>query len=279
MKFSKPILVSIAFLANAALISAVLTAGLRQAVPAESPPGQDESPKKQLHGVLSSARLAPPLRGMPRRVRFSSDGEYLFIQLESGIYILNRHPLEIRTWISAPDILPARFSADSKTLILATRSLTITRWNLADNRKLDERILKTQDGCLGSELSIHGELAACLDPSLALELYRTDTGERVFAEPAFSDQEKMAAGIVSTFEIVPRNEGTTAYAEPLGTARFTHSRFWQIRNYSAFVSCSHPKPAFSLCSIVSTGAWSAWTSTRGEKSAAQESLRIVGTRR
>jgi hypothetical protein len=153
---------------------------------------------------------------MPRRVRFSSDGEYLFIQLESGIYILNRHPLEIRTWIHAPDIVPARFSADSKTLILATRSLTITRWNLADNRKLDERILKTRDGCLGSELSIHGELAACLDPSLALELYRTDTGERVFAEPAFSDQEKMAAGIVSTFEIVPRNEGTTAYAEPLG---------------------------------------------------------------
>ena len=223
MKFSKPILVSIAFLANVALISAVLVAGLRPAVPAESPPGQDESPKKQLHGVLSSARLAPPLRGMPRRVRFSSDGEYLFIQLESGIYILNRHPLEIRTWISAPDILPARFSADSKTLVLATRSLVITRWNLADNRKLDERILKTRDGCLGSELSIHGELAACLDPSLVLELYKTDAGERVFAEPAFTDQEKMAAGIEfvprtegnAYAEFVPRNEGT-AYAEPLG---------------------------------------------------------------
>ena len=175
---------------------------------------QATQPQEQLHGVLSSARLAPPLRGMPRRVRFSSDGEYLFIQLESGIYILNRHPLEIRTWIYAPDILPARFSADSKTLVLATRSLVITRWNLADNRKLDERILKTRDGCLGSELSIHGELAACLDPSLALELYRTDTGERVFAEPAFSDQEEMAAGILST-GFVPRNEGT-AYAEPLG---------------------------------------------------------------
>jgi len=223
MKFSKPILVSIAFLANVALISAVLAAGLRQAVPAESSAGQDKSPKKQLHGVLSSARLAPPLRGMPRRVRFSSDGEYLFIQLESGIYILNRHPLEIRTWIYAPDILPARFSADSKTLVLATRSLVITRWNLADNRKLDERILKTRDGCLGSELSIHGELAACLDPSLTLELYRTDTGERVFAEPAFSDEEKMAAGIASSETkgagyypwMVPRNEGT-AYPEPLG---------------------------------------------------------------
>ena len=187
------------------------------------PPSKAAQPPEQLHGVLSSARLTPPLRGMPGRVRFSSDGEYLFVQLESGICILSRHPLEIRTWIYAPDILPARFSADSKTLVLATRSLVITRWNLVDNRKLDERILKTRDGCLGSELSIHGELAACLDPSLTLELYRTDTGERVFAEPAFSDEEKMAAGIASIETkgagcypwMVRRNEGTP-YAEPLG---------------------------------------------------------------
>ncbi len=142
MKFSKPILVSIAFLANAALISAVLTAGLRQAVPTESSAGQDKSPKEQLHGVLSSARLTPPLRGLPSQVRFSSDGDYLLVQLESGIYILNRRPLEVRTWIHAPDVLSARFSADSKTLILATRSLAITRWNLADNQRVDERILK-----------------------------------------------------------------------------------------------------------------------------------------
>ena len=215
MKFSKPILVSIAFLANVALISAVLAAGLRPAVPAESPPGQDESPKKQLHGVLSSARLAPPLRGMPRRVRFSSDGEYLFIQLESGIYILNRHPLEIRTWISAPDILPARFSADSKTLILATRSLAITRWNLADNQRVDERILKKPDDlCIASELSPNGDLAVCLDPSLALELYRTDTGERVLGEQVFTDQAKLAAGLVSV-GLIPRYQGTP-YAEPFG---------------------------------------------------------------
>jgi hypothetical protein len=97
---------------------------------------------------------------------------------------------------------------------LATRGLAITRWNLADNRRLDERILKAQDGCLDSELSLHGELAACLDPSLALELYRTDTGERVFAEQAFSDQEKLAAGVVS-IGFIPRNE-RTAYAEPFG---------------------------------------------------------------
>jgi hypothetical protein len=216
VSFSRPILAGGSSPLNSlATVGALLAATLRLSggPAAES---QATLPPEQLHGVLSRARLSPPLRGMPHQIRFSPDGKYLLVQLESGLYVLNRRPLETQTWIYAPDILRARFSADSKTLILATRSLTITRWNLADNRKLDERILKAQDGCLGSELSIHGELAACLDPSLALELYRTDTGERVFAEPAFSDQEKMAAGIVSTFEIVPRNEGTTAYAEPLG---------------------------------------------------------------
>jgi hypothetical protein len=196
-----------------AAVAALIAAALRLSG-GPAPESQATLPAEQLHGVLNRARLSPPLRGMPHQIRFSPDGKYLLVQLESGIYVLNRRPLETQTWVYAPDVLPARFSADSKTLVLATRSLTITRWNLADNRKLDERILKAQDGCLGSELSLHGELAACLDPSLVLELYKTDTGERVFAEPAFSDQEEMAAGILST-GFVPRNEGT-AYAEPLG---------------------------------------------------------------
>jgi hypothetical protein len=217
MNLHKPTLISIAFLTNVTLMGAVLAVGLRHADPTE-PPGQDKSLKEQLHGVLSSARLTPPLRGMPHQVRFSSNGEYLVVQLESGIYILNRRPLEIQTWIYAPDILPARFSADSKTLILATRSLAITRWNLADNRRVDRTILKKRDGCLASELSPHGDLAACLDPSLVLELYRTDTGERILGQQIFTEQERLAAGIVST-GLIPRNEGT-AYAEPFGYSFF-----------------------------------------------------------
>src|ERR1700738_1686123 len=121
MSLRKPTLISIAFLTNVALIGVVFAAGLPLVDPAESLAGQDKSPKEQLHGVLSSARLTPTLRPMPHQVRFSSDGEYLVVQLESGIYILKLRPLEIQTWIYAPDILPARLSADSKTLILATR--------------------------------------------------------------------------------------------------------------------------------------------------------------
>jgi len=210
MNLRKPILICIAFLTNVALIAS----GLRHIDSAESPPGQVKSPKEQLHGVLSSARLTPALHGVPHQVRFSSDGKYLLVQVESGIYILNRHPLEIRTWIYAPDVLAARFSADSETLIVATRSLATTRWNLGDNRKVDERILRTQDGCLASELSPYGDLAACLDPSLALELYRIDTGEQFFGEQVITDRDRMAAGLASV-GLIPRNEGT-AYAEPFG---------------------------------------------------------------
>jgi hypothetical protein len=210
MNLRKPILITIKFLANVALIAA----GLRHIDPAESPPGQDKSPKEQLHGVLSSARLKPALHGVPHQVRFSPDGKYLLVQVESGIYILNRQPLEIRTWIYAPDALAARFSADSETLIVATRSLATTRWNLGDNRKVDEVILRTQDGCLASELSPYGDFAACLDPSLALDLNRTDTGEQFFGEQVIADRDKMAAGLASV-GLVPRNEGT-AYAEPFG---------------------------------------------------------------
>src|SRR5258705_2983796 len=113
MNLDKPILITVAFLTNVALIAA----GLRHADPAESPPGQDKYPKEQLHGVLSSARLMPALRGVPHQVRFSSDGKYLLVQIESGIYIVHRNPLEIRTWIYAPDVLAVRFSVDSETLI------------------------------------------------------------------------------------------------------------------------------------------------------------------
>jgi hypothetical protein len=152
---------------------------------------------------------------MPHQIRFSPDGKYLLVQLESGIYVLNHHPLETRTWIYAPDILQARFSADSETLILATRSLAITRWNLSGNRKESERILKQRDGlCLASELSPHGDLAACLDPSLALELYRADTGEQVFGQQVFTEQEKLDAGLVPV-GFIPRNEGM-AYSEMFG---------------------------------------------------------------
>jgi hypothetical protein len=204
-------------LSSLAVVAALLAATLRLSG-GPAPESQAAQPLEQLHGVLSRAHLSPPLRGMPHHIQFSPDGKRLLVQLEAGIYCLNRRLLETQTWMYAPDVLPARFSASSETLILATRSLAITRWNLAGNRKEDERILKRQDGlCLASELSPHGDLAACLDPSLALELYRTETGEQVFGGQVFTDQEKLEAGLVSV-GLVHRNEDT-AYSEMFGYGR------------------------------------------------------------
>jgi hypothetical protein len=214
VSFSRRILAACSSLNSLAAVAALLAATLRLSG-GPAPESQAALPLEELHGVLSRARLSPPLRGMPHHIHFSPDGKRLLVQLEAGIYCLNRRLLETQTWMYAPDVLPATFSASSETLIWATRSLAITRWNLARNRKEDDRILKKQDGlCLASELSPNGDLAACLDPSLALELYRTDTGEQVFGGQVFTDQEKLEAGLLSV-GLVHRNEGT-AYSEMFG---------------------------------------------------------------
>ncbi len=208
MNFSGPIPISASSFASIVLIGGLLTAEFGLPHRATFPPSQATSPEEQLHGVLSRARLSPPLRGPARQIRFSSDGRFLLVHVESGIYILGRDPLEMRAWIYAPEILPARFSADSRMLILASRNLEITWWSLTDNRRIDQKILNVHDGCLVSELSANGELAACLDPALVLEIYRTDTGEQIVAERVMPDR-------LTSAGIIPRNEGT-AYAEPFG---------------------------------------------------------------
>jgi len=99
----------------------------------------------------------------------------------------------------------------------------------------------------------------------------------VFAKPAFTDQEKMAAGIEfvprtegnAYAEFVPRNEGT-AYAEPLGYRGVNTLEDLADRELFGVRFCSHQKRAFLLWSIVSTKAWSAWMSPQGKKSAAPE---------
>src|SRR5258707_12804891 len=96
-------------------------------------------------------------------------------------------------------------------LILASRNLEITWWSLTDNRRIDQKILNLHDGCLASELSANGELAACLNPALVLEIYRTDTGEQIVAERVMPDRLTSAGKIL-------RNKGT-AHSRSVGGGR------------------------------------------------------------
>ena len=189
-----------------AALAALLAAAFRLSG-APEPASRVTFPLERQHGVLSRAHLSPPLRGSAHHIRFSGDGNFLVVQVESGVYILSREPLTVLTWIHAPDILRARVSTDSRTLVLATRDLALTRWSLADNREIDEKNAIVHDGCLTSELSPNGELGACLDPGLMLRVYRTDTGEQILGE-----RHNSAVPLVG---INPRSDGT-AYAEPFG---------------------------------------------------------------
>jgi len=106
MNFSGPIPISASSFASIVLIGGLLAAEFGLPHREAFPPSQATSPEEQLHGVLSRARLSPPLRGPARQIRFSSDGRFLLVHVESGIYILGGDPLEMRAWIYARKFFP-----------------------------------------------------------------------------------------------------------------------------------------------------------------------------
>ena len=76
-----------------------------------------------LHGVLSQHKLTPPLNAPILQVRFSPNGSFILLQDGAGVRVLARAPLSLRLTISAPDALPAHFSADSQYLDIVTPGL------------------------------------------------------------------------------------------------------------------------------------------------------------
>jgi hypothetical protein len=192
-----------------------------------------------LHGVLSRQRLAPPLRGPALQVRFSPDGAHIMIQDEAGIYILTRQPLGLTLAITAPRALAARFSADSKTLIVATRSLNIARYDLALSWKISETAPLVAPVCLAAELSADGELAACYDTELRLRILRTSTGDELF-----SDQFRAPPPRHIPIP-VPRGR-ETAFAEPFGYFYAAGMKAWIGRREFEFSMAFSPDNRFLL---------------------------------
>jgi hypothetical protein len=115
---------------------------------------------------VSRTRLQPLLRGRVR-IKFSSDGRYLFTQTVSGIYLLRRDPLSPIAYINAEHSYPARFSADSQELLIVSRDLTLARIRVRDGSLIENRQLPFRS-CLGFELSPDAAAAACLDPHFDL---------------------------------------------------------------------------------------------------------------
>ena len=151
-------------------------------VSSEFSAGQEPARREQLHGVISRARLSPPLRSPARQIRVSSNGSRVLVQNEAGVFVLGRDPLKLLLYVGAPDGLPARFTGDSKTLVIASHFLQVERWDISTGKKSDDKKLGAPDGCLAAQLSADGELAACYEPDFTLCVFRTAGGERIFSE-------------------------------------------------------------------------------------------------
>jgi WD40 repeat protein len=191
-----------------------------------------------LRRIVSRQQLTPPLRGPALQVRFSPDGAHILIQDEAGIYVLARQPLGLTLTIAAPKALAARFSADSQTLIVATESLNVARYDLAMSWKISETPPLAAPACLAAELSPDGELAACYDTALRLRILRASTGEQLF-----SDQ--FRAPLPERVAIpVPRGR-EAAFAEPFGYL-YAGMSAWSGRRDYAFSMAFSPDGRFLL---------------------------------
>lgn len=136
--------------------------------------------RERLRGVLSKAKLSPEIRANAS-IQYSPDGKYLIVQDSAGIMLLSRDPLRFVAYIDASHAYPARFSADSQTLILVTFDLYFTRWRVADGTQIKSADLVIPGGCLHAVLSPAGDLLACYTPEMDLAIYRLDEARKLFS--------------------------------------------------------------------------------------------------
>jgi WD40 repeat protein len=135
---------------------------------------------EDIPGLVSKARLNPPLRSRLRELRFSPNGGYVLLQDETVTYVIATNPLGIVFQLGTNQFLPLRFSADSQTIVAATPDMRVERYDVLSGKQIDSRTLGSGDRCHASMLSLDGELYACLDGKSELRVFRTRTGVQVF---------------------------------------------------------------------------------------------------
>ena len=134
----------------------------------------------EIPGLISKARLNPPMRSRVRELRFSPNGAYVLLQNETITYVISTNPLGIVLQLATYAALPLRFSADSKTIVSATPNMQVARYNVSDGKEVDNRTLGNGGRCYASGLSPDGESYACLDDQSELRIFRVRTGDQIF---------------------------------------------------------------------------------------------------
>ncbi|HXN25426.1 MAG TPA: hypothetical protein VOA41_22060 [Candidatus Dormibacteraeota bacterium] len=176
----------------------------------QSAPQADNNIVESLAGLVSKTPLNPSLRSGVQQVRFSPSGTYILVQDAVGVYLLTQQPLALLFWLPAREASPARFAADSSSLLIALRNGLVGRWNLPSGQPIGQKQLDVKEGCPGTLLSRDGELLACEGPRLDLHLYRVTSGEEIF-----SDSLKVPKLKLMRWYPISRPRGS-AFAEPIG---------------------------------------------------------------
>jgi hypothetical protein len=131
-------------------------------------------------GVISKATLSPPLQTKLRALRFSPDGKHILLQDESSIYILSRNPLAIELTAPARIALPARFTADSASVVVASLDMRVQRWSIADRKIVDQKTLGTGSDCEFAAVSPLGSYYACSGSHDDFRVFDVASGNEIY---------------------------------------------------------------------------------------------------
>jgi hypothetical protein len=160
--------------------------------------------------VLSARRLDPALHGGHRRVVFSPDGKYLLAQDDGGITLFTRKPLAERFHVSLVEALPAAFTADSQSVVIATNLLQYEVLSVTGKVIIKAKNVEpdTQE-CQTAVLSPAGNVLACLDVSSNLHIFDIASGK---------ERAKFAAtpSLFLPFALAENISDESAFSEPFG---------------------------------------------------------------
>lgn len=142
--------------------------------------------KEALRGLAKKEVLRPALRSDINHLRFSPDGKYLLAQDDSGINVLSRQPFQSLFRINAADVRPAQFTPDSRQIVFHTPNMRVEFWDIAQQKLKSAREAVVRKTCLQTTLSPQGDILACLDSDMALNLIDVHTGSSIFEKKSFS---------------------------------------------------------------------------------------------
>ena len=124
--------------------------------------------------------LSPPLTPDLTHLRFSPDGRWALAQDTAGISVLSREPFEPRFRIAVDMAEPARFSGDSREVLVHTASQRIARWSVDSGQRVGVVELAGRQRCHQSKLSDDGALLGCVSFNYDVLLIDTATDDVLY---------------------------------------------------------------------------------------------------